>query len=103
MKSNILDIIEYRDKICWLGKLSLTVIAHVRSVWTFNYNLILTKRFTFNISILQQAMSKIVYIYFSVTAFCYSIILQNNFKRYNLYQGIRICDLFFISITFSLI
>jgi len=55
------------------------------------------------ISILKQVTFKIVYICFCVTAHFVIQSLQNNIKKYNLYQEIHICNLFFISIKFSLI
>jgi len=81
-------------------------------MWTFIYNynnLTMTKRFICNISILkQQGVFKIVYTCFSVTVLCaicghYKIInitkiiyKYNKNKKYNLYQEIYICDLFFL-------
>jgi len=44
---------------------------------------------------LKQTVFKIVDICFSVTAHVAIRSLQNNIKRYNFYQEIHICDLFF--------
>jgi len=55
-----------------------------------NNSLALIKDFIFNIYILKQATFEIVYICFSVTAHFAIPSLQNNIKRYHLYQDVHI-------------